>query len=84
MTTLRFVLGEILQMEKVTDMEWLMKYLSWNTLGEPLKKVVLFVYEWYDRTHPEGPYEHNHYKIIETNSIKRYGKFDLFIIAQNE
>ena len=28
LTTLGLVLGEILEIENVTDMEWLMKYLS--------------------------------------------------------
>ena len=55
-----------------------LKYLS-----EPLKKVVLFNCEWYDPTHIGQIGKHNHYKIIEINHAKRYGKFNPFIIAQH-
>ena len=40
---------------------------------EPLKKVVLFNYKWYDPTHPGETSKYNHYKIIEFNHTKRYG-----------
>ena len=36
---LEFVLREILEMEKVTSTEWLMKYLSWSTLVNLLKRL---------------------------------------------
>ena len=51
--------------------------------GEPLKRVVLFNYEWYDPTYPGVTRKYNHYKIIEINHTKGYRKFDTFIIAQN-
>ena len=36
---LGFVLGELLEMEKVTSMEWLMKYLSGSTMVNLLKEL---------------------------------------------
>ena len=80
---LGFVLREILEMENVTWHRVVNEILELEYLGEPLKKVVLFNYEWYNPTHPGKTYKHNHYKIIKINHIKRYEKFDPFIIVQN-
>ena len=50
---------------------------------EPVKRVVLFNYQWYDSRHPNGTHKHNHYKITKINHIKRYQHYDPFTIAQN-
>ena len=31
--------------------------------------------------HPNKTHKHNNYNIIEINHIKRYGAYDLFVIA---
>ena len=70
-------------MKNVTWHRVVNEILELEYLGEPLKKVVLFNYEWYDPTRLRRTCKHNHYKIIKFNHTKRYGKFDQFTIVQN-
>ena len=57
--------------------------LELEYVGEPLKRVVLFNYEWYDLRYPSRTRKHTQYKIIEINYTKRYGTYDPLNIAQN-
>ena len=52
-------------------------------IGQVLKRVVLFYYEWYDPRHLGGTHKNNHLRIIEINHTKKYGNFDQFFIAQS-
>ena len=79
-TTVEFVL----KVEGETDWYGVIKeILELEYVGEFMKTVVLFNYEWYDLTRLTKARKHNHYKITEINHTKRYGRYDPFIIAYN-
>ncbi|XP_038713444.1 uncharacterized protein LOC120007316 [Tripterygium wilfordii] len=50
--------------------------------GQPIKKIVLFNYEWFDPTPNRGTRINKHYGLVEVKRRGRYKKFDPFIIAQ--
>ena len=82
-TTMWFVLKEMSAMVNMSSMECLRKYLSWSTLLNLWKRVMLFNCEWYNLRHLGRTCKHNHYKIIKISYTKRYGSFHLLIISQN-
>ena len=49
--------------------------------GLPLKKLVLFNYEWFDSTPRLGTRIHKQYGIFEIRSTRRYNQYDPFILA---
>ncbi|XP_028774325.1 uncharacterized protein LOC114731348 [Neltuma alba] len=51
-------------------------------MGLPVKKLVLFNCEWFDPTPNRGTRVYQQYGIVEVHGLRRYNKYDPFIIAQ--
>ena len=47
----------------------------------PIKRAVLFKYEWYDPT-PRGTKIHDKYSIMEIRSSRKYRKYDSVIFSK--
>jgi len=48
-------------------------------VGKPLKRCVLFSYQWFDPTLNRGTRSHKLSKLIEVHRTRRYRKYDPFI-----
>ena len=50
-------------------------------LGEPIKRCVLFLCDWFDPSNPRGTRYSRVNRTYEVNHTRRYAKYDPFIIA---